>query len=101
MIDEKDHSDISDEHFDKLQQLEEKSKVPKKLDKSLGKIGIVIMAIGMFFLFYDSYVINQMFPTNYHFYEHPQIHLPITAMLLAFSGTAIFIIHFKKGRNVI
>ena len=101
MIDEKDFPDVSDEQLDELPHPEEKSQISKKFDKSLGKIGIIIMAIGMFFLFYDSYVINQMFPTNYHFYEHPEIHIPITAMLLAFSGTAIFIIHFKKGRNVL
>ena len=100
MIDEKDFSDISDEPLDEPPNSEEKSQISKKSDKSLGKIGIIIMTIGMFFLFYDSYVINQMFPTNYHFYQHPEIHIPITAMLLAFSGTAIFIIHFKKGRNV-
>lgn len=101
MIDEKDFSDISDDQLDEPTHSEEKNPILKKFDKSLGKIGIIMMVIGMFFLFYDSYVINQMFPTNYHFYEHPEIHIPITAMLLAFSGTAIFIIHFKKGRNVL
>ena len=98
MIDE---NDFSDEQFDKFRQSKEESKIPKKLDKSLGKIGILIMVIGMVLLFYDSYVINQMFPTNYHFYEHPEVHIPIIAMLIAFSGTGIFIIHFKKGRNVL
>ena len=101
MVDEKDFSDIADEQLNNLQQSKEKNKISKKLDKSLGKVGIIVMAIGMFFLFYDSYMMNQMFPTNYHFYEHPEIHIPITAMLVAFSGTAIFIIHFKKGRNVL
>ena len=90
-------SDVSDE----FQQSEEKDNISKKLEKSLGKVGIIIMTLGMSFLFYDSYMINQMFPTNYHFYEHPEIHIPIIAMLLAFLGTAIFIIHFKKGRNVL
>ena len=58
------------------------------------------MSIGLFILYYDGYRINLAHPRNYHFYEHPEIYIPIMGMLIAFFGTAIFIYNFKKGRYI-
>ena len=52
-------------------------------------------------LFYDAYNINQFYPMNYVFYQHPEIYIPIIGMSVAFLGTFIFIFNFVKGRTVI
>lgn len=72
-----------------------------ELKNHLGKIGIGIMIAGMVRLFYDSYEINQKFPTNYRWYDHPEPIVPIIAMLVAFSGITIFIINFRRGGKVL
>ena len=59
------------------------------------------MISGLFFLFYDAYRINQLYPTDYRFYDHPDIYIPLTCMFVAFLGTAIFIINFKKGYKIL
>ena len=59
------------------------------------------MITGLFVLFYDAYWINQLFPMGYHFYDHPELHIPIMGMFVAFIGTAIFIINFKQGRKIL
>jgi len=73
----------------------------QKSNNHLGKIGLSIMAIGLIILYYDAYRLTQLFPTGYHYYEHPEIHIPIIGMIIAFTGTAIFIYNFSKGRKVI
>jgi len=67
----------------------------------LGKIGIVMMAIGMIILYADGIKLTQTVPAGYQFYEHPEIHIPIIGFIIAFLGTGIFIYNFSKGRNVI
>jgi len=77
---------------------------PINLSKSksqLGKIGIVLMAIGMIILYADGIRLTQTVPVNYQFYEHPEIHIPIIGFIVAFLGMGIFIYNFRKGRNVI
>ena len=72
----------------------------QKSIKHLGKIGFIIIAIGMIILFYDAFRINQMYPINYVFYEHPEIYVPLSGMAIAFLGTSLFIFNFVKGRTV-
>jgi hypothetical protein len=72
-----------------------------KLKDNLGKIGVGIMVVGLARLFYDSYEINQQFPTNYRWYDHPDPIVPIVAMLISFTGIGIFIFNFRKGGKVI
>ena len=64
-------------------------------------MGFTIIAVGMNLLFYDAYNINQLYPMNYVFYQHSEIHIPIIGMSVAFLGTFIFIFNFVKGRTVI
>ena len=59
------------------------------------------MISGLFLLFYDAYRINQLYPMDYRFYDHPEIYIPLMSMFIAFLGTAIFIINFKKGRKIL
>jgi len=73
----------------------------QKSNGHLGKIGLSIMVIGMTILYYDGIRLVQLFPTGYHYYEHPEIHVPIICTLIAFLGTGIFIYNFSKGRKVI
>jgi len=72
-----------------------------KSKRQLGKIGIVLMAIGMIILYVDGIRLTQTVPANYQFYEHPEIHIPIIGFIVAFLGTGIFIYNFRKGSNVI
>jgi hypothetical protein len=67
----------------------------------LGKIGLLIMTIGMIILYADGISLTKTVQASYHFYEHPEIYIPIIGILIAFFGTAIFIYNFSKGRNVI
>ena len=73
----------------------------QKLNGDLGKIGLGIMTTGLIILYYDAYRLTQLFPTNYHFYEHPEIYVPIIGMAIAFFGISIFIFNFSKGKRVI
>lgn len=59
------------------------------------------MIAGLSVLFYDAYRINQLFPMNYRFYDHPEMYIPIVGMFVAFLGTAIFIINFRQGRKIL
>ena len=59
------------------------------------------MAIGLVILYYDGYRLMQMFPTGYQVSNHPEIHIPIIGIMIAFAGTAIFLYNFSKGRRVI
>ena len=77
------------------------SSLSQKPARHLGKIGFTIIAAGMILLFYDAYKINQLYPMNYAFYQHPEIYVPIIGMSIAFFGTFIFIFNFVKGRTVI
>jgi len=72
-----------------------------KSKSQLGKIGIVLMAIGMIILYADGIRLTQTVPVGYQFYEHPEIHIPIIGFIVAFLGMGIFIYNFRKGRNVI
>ena len=72
-----------------------------KSKSQLGKIGIVLMAIGMIILYADGIRLTQTVPTGYQFYEHPEIHIPIIGFIVAFLGMGIFIRNFRKGGNVI
>ncbi|MCH7966828.1 MAG: hypothetical protein IIB02_05345 [Thaumarchaeota archaeon] len=72
-----------------------------KSKSQLGKIGVVLMTIGMIILYVDAIILTQTVPIGYQFYEHPEIHIPIIGFIVAFSGTGIFIYNFSKGRNVI
>ena len=67
----------------------------------LGKIGLAIMVIGLGVLYYDGIKLIQEVPVGYQFYEHPQIHIPIIFIIVAFVGVGIFVYNFSKGRNVI
>ncbi|MGI9565547.1 MAG: hypothetical protein ACR2LL_00855 [Nitrosopumilus sp.] len=73
----------------------------QKSTRHLGKIGFIVIAIGMILLFYDAYRINQLYPMNYVFYQHPEMYVPIMGMSIAFIGTFLFIFNFVKGRTVI
>ena len=73
----------------------------QKLNMHLGKFGLAVMISGLSILYYDAYRINQIFPVNYRFYEHPEIHIPIIGIIIAFVGTSVFIVNFIKGRKVI
>ncbi len=72
-----------------------------KSKSQLGKIGIVLMAIGMIILYADGIRLTQTVPVGYQFYEHPEIYIPIIGFIVAFLGMGIFIYNFRKGRNVI
>jgi hypothetical protein len=72
-----------------------------KSKSQFGKIGIVLMAIGMIILYADGIKLTQTVPVGYQFYEHPEIHIPIIGFIVAFLGMGIFIHNFRKGRNVL
>ncbi len=72
-----------------------------KSKSQLGKIGMVLMAIGMIILYADGIRLTQTVSVGYQFYEHPEIHIPIIGFVVAFLGMGIFIYNFRKGRNVI
>ena len=72
-----------------------------KPKRQFGKIGILLMAIGMIILYADGIRLTQTVPTGYQFYEHPELHIPIIGFIVAFLGMSIFIYNFRKGRNVI
>jgi uncharacterized protein YjeT (DUF2065 family) len=72
-----------------------------KSKSQLGKIGMVLMAIGMIILYADGIRLTQTVTTGYQFYEHPEIHIPIIGFVVAFLGMGIFIYNFRKGRDVI
>ena len=73
----------------------------QKSNNHLGKIGLFITVIGMVILYYDGIRLILIVPSGYHFYEHPEIHIPIVSMLMAFVGIGIFIYNFSKGGKVI
>lgn len=81
--------------------VEDESVNLSKSKSQLGKIGLVIMVMGMIILYADGIKLAQTVPAGYQFYEHPEIHIPIIGIAIAFFGTAIFIYNFSKGRNVI
>ena len=81
--------------------VEDESVNLSKSKSQLGKIGLVIMVIGMIILYADGIRLTQTVPVGYQFYEHPEIHIPIIGIVIAFLGTALFIYNFSKGRNVI
>jgi hypothetical protein len=81
--------------------VEEESINLSKSKSQLGKIGIVLMAIGMIILYADGIRLTQSVSVGYQFYEHPEIHIPIIGFIVAFLGMGIFIYNFRKGRNVI
>ncbi len=81
--------------------VEDESVNLSKSKSQLGKIGIVIIIIGMIILYADGIRLTQTVPTGYQFYEHPEIHIPIIGFIIAFLGIGIFIYNFSKGRNVI
>ena len=73
----------------------------QKSNNHLGKIGLFIMVIGMMILYYDGIRLIPIVPSAYQFYEHPEIHIPIVSMLMAFVGIGIFIYNFSKGGKVV
>jgi hypothetical protein len=73
----------------------------QKLSNNLGKIGISIMTVGLIILYYDAYRLIQTVSTGYHYYDHPETHIPIIGMIIAFTGITIFIYNFIKGRKVL
>ena len=81
--------------------VEEESVNVYKTKSQFGKIGLVIMVVGMIILYADGTRLTQTVPVSYQFYEHPEIQIPIIGIMIAFFGTAIFIYNFSKGRNVI
>jgi len=81
--------------------IEDESINLSKSKSQFGKIGIVLMVIGMIILYVDGIRLTQTVSTGYQFYEHPEIHIPIIGFIVAFSGMSIFIYNFRKGRNVI
>ena len=81
--------------------VEDESVNLSKSKSQLGKIGIVLMAIGMIILYADGIRLTQTVSVGYQFYEHPEIHIPIIGFIVAFSGMGIFIYNFRKGRNLI
>jgi len=80
---------------------EDKSVNLSKPKSQFGKIGLVIMVTGMIILYVDGIRLASTVSVGYQFYEHPEIHIPIMGIIIAFLGTAIFIYNFSKGRNVI
>jgi len=74
---------------------------PSQSKGIIGKIGLVLIIVGMGILFYDAYQLMQMFPTGYQFNNHPAFHVPIIGVIIAFSGTIIFIRNFLKGNKVL
>ena len=80
-----------DESVDKLQ----------KSKSHLGKLGLVIMIIGLAVLYYDGISLSQTVSGEYRFYEHPSLHIPIIFTIVSFMGIGIFLYNFSKGRNVI
>ncbi len=81
--------------------IEDESVNLSKSKSQLGKIGIVMMVIGMIILYADGIQLTQTVPVGYQFYEHPEIHIPIIGFIIAFLGMGIFIYNFNKGGNVI
>jgi len=81
--------------------VEDESVNLSKSKSQLGKIGIVLIIIGMIILYTDGIRLTQTVPTGYQFYEHPEIHIPIIGFIVAFLGTGIFVYNFSKGRNII
>ena len=81
--------------------VEDESVNLSKSKSQLGKIGIVLMVIGMIILYTDGARLYLTVPVGYQFYEHPEIHIPIIGFIVAFLGTGIFIYNFSKERNVI
>lgn len=75
--------------------------ISKKFKNHLGKIGILMMVTGMIILYSDGIRLIQIVPVGYQFYEHPEIHIPIIGIIIAFLGVGIFIYNFSKGRNVV
>ena len=88
-------------HTNYLNVVENKSESSQRFGGYLGKIGLVIMTVGLIILYYDAYVLIQLFPTGYLFFDHPQVHVPIIGMLIAFGGTSVFIYNFSKGKKVV
>jgi len=81
--------------------VEDKSVNLSESKSQLGKIGIVLIIIGMIILYTDGIRLTQTVTIGYQFYEHPEIHIPIIGFIVAFLGMGIFIYNFSKGRNVI
>ncbi|MEK0367423.1 MAG: hypothetical protein QQN45_05770 [Nitrosopumilus sp.] len=81
--------------------VEDESVNLSKSKSQLGKIGVVLMVIGMIILYADGARLYLTVPAGYQFYEHPEIHIPIIGFIVAFLGTGIFIYNFSKERNVI
>ncbi len=81
--------------------VEDESVNLSKSKSQLGKIGIVMIVIGMIILFADAIKLRLTVPVGYQFYEHPEIHIPIIGFIVAFLGAGIFMYNFSKGRNVI
>ena len=75
--------------------------ISKESHSHLGKIGLSIMVTGMMILYYDGIRLIPTVPSGYQFYEHPEIHIPIISMIMAFVGIGIFIYNFRKGGKVI
>lgn len=73
----------------------------QKSNNHHGKIGISIMVVGMIILYSDGIRLIYLFPTGYHYYEHPEIYIPIIGAIVAAIGTTIFLYNFSKGRKVI
>ena len=73
----------------------------QKPNNHLGKVGLFIMVIGMVILYYDGIRLITIVPSEYQFYEHPEIYIPISSMVMAFVGIGIFIYNFSKGGKVI
>ena len=81
--------------------VEDESVNLSKSKSQLGKIGVVLIVIGMAILYADAIKLTQTVTAGYQFYEHPEIHIPIIGFIVAFLGTGIFIYNFSKGKNVI
>ncbi len=81
--------------------VEDESVNLSKSKSQLGKIGIVMIVIGMIILYVDGARLYLTVPIGYQFYEHPEIHIPIIGFIFAFSGMGIFIYNISKGRNII
>ncbi|AJM93100.1 hypothetical protein [Nitrosopumilus piranensis] len=79
----------------------ESANLSEKPRSHLGKIGVVIMTIGLIVLYYDGISLSQTVPFGYQYYEHPQIHIPIIFMIVTFVGVGIFVYNFSKGRQVL
>jgi hypothetical protein len=81
--------------------IEDKSVNQSKSKSQLGKIGLLMMGLGMLILYADGLKLKMTVSAGYQFYEHPEIHIPIIGFIVTFLGTAIFIYNFSKGRNII